>query len=132
MRDETNLNMYCIKANNADEFNEMMKSFCLNHKVKNITPYPDFLAYIEYEEKETIFETRLELLESIERHTCGECPLLETPDDGRRKKLYCKLHNAIKWKDSPACEEYYLKGVLNEKHLPEFSECDEGERLVNC
>lgn len=131
MRDETKLNMYCIKADNPNEFNEKMNTFCQSHKVKNITPFPNFLAYIEYEVTETFFENRLELLESIERHTCGECPLLETPNDGRRKKLYCKLHNAIKWKNSPACEEYYLKGVLNEKHLPESCECDEGERLVN-
>lgn len=130
MRDETKLYQFCIKADNVHEFNDQMKAFCQSHKVIRITPFPDFLAYIDYEETETIFETRLEVLESISRHTCGECPMLENPADGRRKKLLCRFHKAIKWKESPACEEFYMKGGFDEKYLSESCEGDEIKKLV--
>ena len=83
MRDEKKLYQFCIKADNVHEFNDQMKAFCQSHKVIRITPFPDFLAYIDYEETETILESRLELFESIESHKCGDFPLLIKPADGR-------------------------------------------------
>lgn len=130
MRNETKLYQFCIKADNVHEFNDQMKAFCQSRKVIRITPFPDFLAYIDYEETETILESRLELFESIESHKCGDCPLLIKPADGRRKKLTCSRTGKMKYETSPACEEFYMKGGFDEKYLSESCECDEIKKLV--
>ena len=130
MREDKNTFIHCIKADNPFDFNCQTRTFCENHNVIRITPFPDFLAYIEYMEKETVPETRLEKMEMVERHTCAECPLLEKPTDGRRKKLICAKNGTIKWRNSPACEEFY-EGGFNEKHLSESCEGNGNQRVVN-
>lgn len=129
MREIKKTFIYCIKADNPNDFNQQTKAFCQDHTVTRITPYPDFLAYIEYEKTETHTETRLEEYEQNKRHYCGECPFLESSKDARRKKMYCPIVKGIRWKDSPACEQFYLKGELDEERISEPCRSDDRERM---
>lgn len=134
MRDQTKTYLYCVKADNSNDLNDQVQSFCHSHNVTKITPYPDFLVYIEYTETVTALETHLEELERDGKCNCGDCPLLEVPKDGRRKKLTCTKSGKMRWKTSPACEHYYetLKGALNEDSLSEPRKSDGSKRVDDC
>lgn len=134
MKEKTYLVGEAIYGENPADFNNQLKAFCKCHKVIHITYHPTvpFLAYCDYEEENLMPETLEDEFALIgERHSCGDCPLLESPTDGRRKKLFCKKSGKIKWKDSPACESFYeeLKGELNEKCLSKIGCSHEGEGL---
>ena len=55
-------------------------------------------------------ESVLELFEMIdgEPHTCQECPYMSIPDDKRLKRGSCTIKACQTWKDSRACERFYL------------------------
>lgn len=136
MREKTYLNGFAIHGESATDFNQQLKAFCQSHCVSNITYHPTipFLAYCDYEEREPLIVTAKDECEYRgERHTCGECHLLETSPDGRRKKLVCFKSGKLRYKNSNACEDFYeeLKGALNEKQsdLSKASGSNDRERL---
>lgn len=68
------------------------------------------IAIIEYEETILIPETISDKydLRGMKCH-CEQCEHFTIPDDKRRKRGFCELHQEMTWKSSSACDEYYME-----------------------
>lgn len=102
-----------IEAENAKSFeaafNTAMRELATRHPSYQLD-ISNYRAFITYEQDEKEAESIADEYEIIgTTFTCGQCPYIEVPCDGRIKWCRCTYTDDLKKMSSPCCNTFYEK-----------------------